>query len=193
MKIRQLIILISSFILCCVLSFFIGYLVKKQNTIDFSFINDEQPDKDYKYVFMNKQLSDYICNLSYELDIDSDLIVAILMAENPEFNPDAVHKNDNGTIDCGLFQLNDKYLWTNFSKDYWVDGVELDPFNWKHNTFIAMHHIDYLLDKLKVQEDVIMAYNCGIGAVMNSNVPDSTKVYLAKVKNNLILLKQTNQ
>jgi hypothetical protein len=34
-----------------------------------------------------------------------------------------------------------------------------------------------------------MAYNCGIGAVMNETVPAATKVYLAKVKNNMVLLK----
>lgn len=50
-----------------------------------------------KYPFLNSQLSRYICNLSEELGIDSDLVVAILMNENPEFNPDVIHRNENGT------------------------------------------------------------------------------------------------
>ena len=34
-----------------------------------------------------------------------------------------------------------------------------------------------------------MAYNCGYGAVMNRKIPDSTKIYLCRVRNNFNLLK----
>lgn len=142
-----------------------------------------------KYPFLNSQLSRYICNLSEELGIDSDLVVAILMNENPEFNPDVIHRNENGTNDLGLFQLNDRYCYTTFVESYWDMDVEFNPYNWKHNTFIAMHHIEYLQSRLKVQDDVIMAYNGGIGAVINNQIASSTYYYLAKVKNNLRLLK----
>ena len=172
----------------CILSFNVGKSKGRYIAVDFS-IEDVVEDSEHKYSFLNKSLSDYICNLSAELGIDSDLVVSILMVENPEFNPDVMHKNINGTIDCGLFQLNDRYLWTTFKNSYWVDNVELDPFNWKHNCFIAMHHLAYLQEKLKVNDEVVMAYNCGIGAVMNGDVPASTKVYLCKVKNNMVLLK----
>ena len=53
-----------------------------------------------------------------------------------------------------------------------------------------MHHIASLQKDLKVMDDVIMAYNGGKGAVLNNTVKPSTLVYLAKVKNNLFLLKQ---
>ena len=143
-----------------------------------------------KYPFLNSQLSRYICNLSEELGIDSDLVVAILMNENPEFNPDVIHRNENGTNDLGLFQLNDRYCYTTFVESYWDMEVEFNPYNWKHNTFIAMHHIEYLQSRLKVQDDVIMAYNGGIGAVINNQIASSTYYYLARVKNNLRLLKE---
>ena len=119
-------------------------------------------------------------------------VIAILMKENPEFDPEATHKNENGTIDIGMFQLNDRYIWTTFKDAYWFDNIELDPFNWKHNTYLAVHHIDYLQKQLKVMDDVIMAYNCGIGAVMNGNIPDRTKAYYANVKLNMKLLKNGN-
>ena len=180
--------LITFIFISCILSFNAGKSKGKYIAVDFS-IEDVVEDSEHKYSFLNKSLSDYICNLSAELGIDSDLVVSILMVENPEFNPDVMHKNINGTIDCGLFQLNDRYLWTTFKNSYWVDNVELDPFNWKHNCFIAMHHLAYLQEKLKVNDEVVMAYNCGIGAVMNGDVPASTKVYLCKVKNNMVLLK----
>lgn len=142
-----------------------------------------------KYPFLNSQLSRYICNLSEELGIDSDLVVAILMNENPEFNPDVIHRNENGTNDLGLFQLNDRYCYTTFVESYWDMDVEFNPYNWKHNAFIALHHIEYLQSRLKVQDDVIMAYNGGIGAVINNQIASSTYYYLARVKNNLRLLK----
>jgi len=184
-------------LVCCVLifdlvCFWIGFLSgklkPKKIAVDFS-VTEDVLETEHKYQFLSKQLSDYICDMSEELEIDANLVVAILMVENPEFNPEAIHRNENGTIDCGLFQLNDRYVWTSFKSAYWFDNVELDPFNWKHNAYIAMHHIKSLQDQLKLIDEVIMAYNCGIGAVMNETVPAATKVYLAKVKNNITLLR----
>lgn len=142
-----------------------------------------------EYPFLPKDLSLYIEDLCTQLGIDTNLAVAILLQENPEIKVDATNRNQNGTSDLGLWQLNDRYLYTDFEKNYWKMEVELNPFNWKHNTFVALNHIHWLTQRLKVQDDVIMAYNCGIGAVMNNKVPDITKVYLRRVKNNYNLLK----
>ena len=141
------------------------------------------------YPFLPKELSLYIEDLCSQLGLDTNLAVAILLQENPEIKVDATNRNQNGTSDLGLWQLNDRYLYTDFEKNYWKMDIELNPFNWKHNTFIALNHIHWLQSRLKVQDDVIMAYNCGIGAVMNNKVPDITKVYLKRVKNNYNLLK----
>ena len=180
---------IISFVLLGITMYFVGSKKVKTIAVDFSIQPEEVEVEPHSYQFLNKQLSDYICDLSAELDINPNLVVAILMVENPEFNQEAIHRNENGTVDCGLFQLNDRYIWTTFKTNYWFDNIELDPFNWKHNAYIAMHHIKSLQDQLKLQDEVIMAYNCGIGAVMNGTVPAATKVYLAKVKNNMVLLK----
>ena len=187
---KQLIIIsLSVVVFDLVLS---AYILGTKNSrrIAVNFETSVPAEEEHKYQFLQKSMSDYICSLSEELKIDSDLVVAILMAENPEFNPEAVHRNINGTIDCGLFQLNDRYIWTSFANAYWFDNVELDPFNWKHNSFLAIHHLAYLQSKLKVTDEIIMAYNCGINAVMADKIPDSTKSYLRKVKTNLFLLNQ---
>ena len=175
------------------LSFNAGKKQTKVVAVDFTVEEEtEQEIGVWKYQFLKKELSDYICGLCNEMEIDSNLIVAILMKENPEFDPEATHRNENGTIDVGMFQLNDRYVWTTFKDNYWFDNVELDPFNWKHNTYLAVHHIEYLQKQLKVMDDVIMAYNCGIGAVMNGNIPDRTKSYYANVKLNMKLLNKEN-
>lgn len=194
-NIKDKVIIIIIIVLFDLLLGLIGFAVgakkgtQKKIAVDFtveSFIKDE---REPKYKFLPAEVSNYICDMCDELVMDSDLTVARLMVENPEFNPEATHRNENGTIDVGLFQLNDYYLWTTFKTRYWFDNIQLDPFNWKHNTYIALHHMKYLDDKFKVQNDAIMAYNCGEGNVMNGTIPDSTRTYLAKVKNNLYLLK----
>jgi hypothetical protein len=172
-----------------VLGYSIGAKKEKKIAIDFTVRTFSVDEREPKYKIMPAEVSNYICDMCNELEMDSDLTVARLMVENPEFNPEATHRNENGTIDVGLFQLNDYYLWTTFKTRYWFDNIQLDPFNWKHNTYIALHHMKYLDDKFKVQDDAIMAYNCGEGNVMNGTIPASTVVYLAKVKNNLFLLK----
>ena len=173
----------------CVTSYFIGQKNGRRIAVDFSLEELEKDNREPKYKFIPAALSNYICDLSAELELDSDLVLAHLLVENPEFNPDAIHKNDNGTVDLGLFQLNDKYLWTTFKNDYWFDNVELDPFNWKHNTYIALHLMADLHKEFKVQDDAIMAYNGGRGAVMNGTIKPGTVVYLREVKNNYMLLK----
>jgi len=183
-----MIVCVSALFLVLIVS---AYILGTKNSrrIAVNFVTSLPEEEQHKYQFLPEAMSNYICSLSEELNIDSDLVVAILMVENPEFNPDAVHRNDNGTIDCGLFQLNDRYVWTSFKDAYWFDNVELDPFNWKHSSYLAMHHIAYLQSKLKVIDEVICAYNCGVGAVMSEKIPDTTKAYLRKVRTNLFLLK----
>lgn len=176
-------------------AFMIGMNFQKDKSklivhVDFDDTEIQEEIIEPKYNFMPAEMSNYIVQLSEELKLDSDLVAAILMQENPTFDPEATNRNKNGTTDCGLFQLNDRYIWTDFVPDYWFDiDVEFNPYNWKHNTFLALHHIKYLLDKIKIVDDSIMAYNCGIGAVMNNNIPESTKIYLSRVKNNFNLLK----
>lgn len=193
LDIKWLIAEIVSAIICliaCIVFYNIGKLKTMERiAIDLTVSEEEHEELPHKYGFLKKEISDYICELSEKNDINPDLVVAILMVENPEFNPEVINKNENSTVDCGLFQLNDKYLWTTFKDNYWFDNVELDPFNWKHNTFIAISHIKYLSNNLKVQDDIILAYNCGIGSVMNNDIPSSSMLYLKKVKNNLFLLK----
>ena len=186
-----LLISVSAILLIALLvtAYTLGTSHEKKIVVNFE-TAEIQNEEAHKYQFLQKDVSDYICSLSDELEIDSDLVVAILMAENPEFDPEAVHRNINGTIDCGLFQLNDRYIWTSFKDAYWFDNIELNPFNWKHSSFLAIHHIAYLTKKAKVTDEVIMAYNCGIAAVMSGVVPESTKAYLKKVKTNLFLLKR---
>ena len=159
--------------------------------VNFSETKTELITDSYKYPFLSQELSNYIENLTAELGVDPDLVVAILMKENPSFDANAVHENNNGTFDVGLFQQNDRYVWSDFVPNYWdFKDIEYNPFNWKHNTFIAIHHIEYLVRTLKIPDDYIAAYNAGITSVISGKIPTSTRNYVAAVKNNLVLLKK---
>lgn len=170
--------------------------IKKQElallTIEMAFDNADYDSIITKYDFMDKRKAVYIEALCKQCNVDSDRAFAHLMQENPSFDEFAINRdNTNGTVDVGLFQLNDKYLWTDFVPRYWIEGVEFDPFNWKHNAYIAIHHMAWLQEKLKVEDDIIMAYNCGLNAVINDRIPTLTKeVYLVEVRNNMNLLKK---
>lgn len=194
MKTKKILIITFSFLVLFFFGLFLGKYVqskemKKIVYVDFLAEEITVEETEHKYQFLPKELSDYICQMCSELEIDSDLAIAILMQENPQVNLEATHRNENGTMDLGLWQLNDKYLYTDFSNNFWKFDVELNAFDWKHNTFIALHQIEWLQSRLKVFDDVICAYNCGIGATMNRKIPESTKVYLSRVKNNYNLLK----
>jgi hypothetical protein len=197
MKLIRKICLIILIVIGC---FFIGYAIgkhfesiKMKKIVYVDFISEEietQQENIHKYKFVPAELSDYIVRMCTELEIDPDLAVAILMQENPEINLDAIHRNENGTMDLGLWQLNDKYLYTTFANNFWkFEEVELNAFDWKHNTFVALHQIEWLQSRLKLFDDIVMGYNAGISAVMNRTIPDSTKIYLCRVKNNFNLLK----
>lgn len=193
--VKMLITILCSILLVssgCLLSYYVGTRKGRRIAVDFNNLDMlvEIDRYEPRYKFLPKLLDMYICQMCDELGIDTNLAIAILTTENTAYDPDVIGKrNENGTVDLGLWQLNDKYLWTTFKDRYWFENVELNPFNWKHNTFIALHHLKYLQDKLKVEDDVIMAYNGGEGAVMNSTVKQSTYDYLTKVKNYLYLLR----
>lgn len=97
-----------------------------------------EKENNSKYAMLPCELSDYICDLSEQLEIDSDICVAILLQENPLLNANAIHQNNNGTFDCGLFQLNSRSIDVAFLPNYWNVPEEFDPFNWKMNTFYGL-------------------------------------------------------
>lgn len=153
-------------------------------------ISEVKEETEWKYDMLPCEMSDYICNLCEQLELDPDLAVSILLKENPELNPEATHRNPNGSIDCGLWQLNDSCIYQTFVPAYWKLDEEFNPFNWKMNTYLALKHIASLKNDLKVFDDIVCAYNCGTGRTMTGNIPASTKSYLATVKNTYRLLKE---
>ena len=98
-----------------------------------SYKPDKMPNEYYSYL-------EYYSDI---YDIDIPILMAILISENPEFNPLAEHFNSNGTIDIGLCQVNSKYV------DYYADVYDLhnfNPYDANQNINFLASHVRYLLN-----------------------------------------------
>lgn len=147
--------------------------------------------------FLDDEKAQFIVGLCEDFSVNSDLVVAILMKENPTLISDVVGKpNKNGTVDLGLFQLNDRCLFQKggFLEMFWpADFPDFDPMNWKHNSYVAVRLIDDLTRTFgtSAHENIAAAYNCGAGRVFSGEIPTSTaQDYVPCVMNNLAIIKR---
>jgi hypothetical protein len=135
-----------------------------------------------------QDLERFIGEQCREAGVSEKLVWAILAQENPMLKFDAVHVNENGTRDLGLFQLNDRYLYSDFVPRYWKFS---DTFRWDdpyHNSYVGIRHIKWLWgtcpmavpDRSKAFT-VALAYNCGLGAVALGKVPAKSVDYAVRV------------
>ena len=130
----------------------------------------------------------YLVKQCSEVGVPVGIMEAILLQENPSFNPKATHKNKNGSVDLGLFQLNDKYIHTDFIPRYWHHEEEFRWDNPFHSTYVAVRHVKWLYSKFWQEATprskdfaVSLAYNCWYTAVMTGKVPRSSADYAAAV------------
>lgn len=168
----------------------IGLVVKSEGVFSTELEPLKLENFENKYCdFLDDEKAQYITERCKEFKVDTDLVVAILQKENPSLKEDAVSKmNENGSVDLGLFQLNDQslYKW-DFLKNWWKEDImgEFNASNWKHNSYIA---IKYIQDLTKTfGEDnvyyIAAAYNAGctkawntyIGNKNGAQIPQSTK------------------
>ena len=149
----------------------------------------ENPYATIPFLFNGNVISDekatFIIKLSNALEINPDFCISILNTENPELNELAVSKkNKNGSVDLGMWQLNQNNFGDNsraFNKIYWKFDETFDPYNWKHNTWIAIHHIKDLYDEFQDYEKVAQAYNGGASRVRKNSVVSMAKNYSERV------------
>lgn len=118
-------------------------------------------------VFLDDGTASFIVECCESFDVDPNLVVAILEKENPLLVKDAVSKpNENGTVDTGLFQLNDRSLYSKggFLDKYWDQSLgEFNSNNWKNNAYVAIRLIgdlEKMFGKGKAYW-IACAYNAG--------------------------------
>ena len=193
--------------------------IEEHNIISYKFFKVNEKTEDVENVlpyqmegFVNKYkpfLSDdmamYISYLSKSFNIDPDIMVAILKTENLTKNPEAVSKpNKNGSVDIGLFQLNDRSLYSKggFVELFWkFDELEFQATNWKHNTYIAVRYVDDLCKSfgrdILVAPIIASGYNGGRSTAIKYRdtgvVPAHVQDYVTKFTENLKEIKYWSQ
>jgi hypothetical protein len=126
-------------------------------------------------------LDEYVVDQCRQVGVPLGVALAILGEENPDLKFNAVHVNENGTRDLGLWQLNERWLERDFLLRHW--GRE-ESFRWDnpyHSTYIAVRHIRWLYDRGINHWQVILAYNCGYGALVSNEAPDVSVDYANRV------------
>lgn len=195
-KIIFILCLFLVFALCLFFSFLIGSYLTKEKLGSSAFTPNQtvvvppQYTNKYSY-YIDDEKAFYIDDWCNSLKVDTDLVIAILMEENPEANPEAIgRKNSNNTHDLGLFQINSRYL-NHFQELYWSwndkwlkDPLEFDPLNWQHNSYLAIRLIKDLSKNFNNDiYKVACAYNCGATATFENKIPETTKKYAKSVLN----------
>ena len=96
--------------------------------------------------------------------------------EESRFNPRAVNTgNRNGSIDRGLFQLN------NFSFPRMDLQSFFDP---QINAYYGMNHLRYCLDTGGTEIAALAMYNAGANRVRNDGTPKTTLNYVGRILEN---------
>jgi len=122
-----------------------------------------------------------IADLAVKEKIPKDIALALVGLES-EWDPDAHHKNENGTIDKGLCQLNSKYV-DDFIKSHWKSDKPFNINNPIDNATIAFRHLHGLYSYFGNWKEAIMAYNAGSTRVEDGTTPARSIVYANTILN----------
>jgi hypothetical protein len=126
-----------------------------------------------------ENLDDFIKSVCEAEGVPYYFAIAILAAENESRNPSAINQNEDKTMDLGLWQLNNHWLFHDFIDRHWKTTEE---FNWadpKDNTILAVRHIAWLYEFGFTDYQVAVAYNKGYTVAQKSAI--GTDSYALKV------------
>jgi len=112
-------------------------------------------------------------------EIPTDIAYALVAAES-NYELYAVNKNSDNTVDEGLLQLNSSNREF-FTKQFWKETYEYNPFNPQHATDIGFAYLKDLYNYFKSWEKALAAYNCGSSRVSKNTIPISTKQHVKKI------------
>jgi soluble lytic murein transglycosylase-like protein len=113
-------------------------------------------------------------------DVPIFLMLRLVQAES-EWNPACVGaRNENGTVDYGLTQINSANL-ESFKRQYYSGKEPFDVFNPIHALEVSVRFLRDLYNIHKSWADAVAAYNSGSYSVFNNRIPRSTQAYVKKI------------
>ncbi|MDR3162148.1 MAG: lytic transglycosylase domain-containing protein [Spirochaetaceae bacterium] len=118
------------------------------------------------------QIAMEILNQAEEFDIPPALAFALAWEES-QYNPRAVSKkNANGTVDRGLFQLNDRSFPRLSEQEFF------DP---RTNSYYGMAHLRWCLDTGGSELVALAIYNAGSTRINGDQTPRKTLAYASRI------------
>jgi len=123
----------------------------------------------------SREIAQVILHNAEEFDVHAALAFALCWEES-RFNPRAVSRpNRDGSIDRGLFQLNDRSF---------PDLDTLAFFNVQYNARYGISHLRYCLDFGGSEISALAMYNAGAGRVTSTGAPNVTLKYISRILEN---------
>ena len=127
----------------------------------------------YSRITNDKEISSSILQYADMYNIPLSLAFALAYTES-RYNVNAIHVNTNGTVDRGLFQLND----SSFPKI-----SEIDFYNADVSARYGLSHLRFCLNTAGNEIAALAMYNAGTGSVKKNSTPQITLNYISQIEN----------
>lgn len=121
----------------------------------------------------NRRISMSILNAANHENIPLTLAFALAHTES-RFKARARNINTNGSIDRGLFQLNDRTFPQLSEEEFYDPSV---------SARYGMRHLRYCIGIAKDDFKGVAMYNAGVARIKADQTPASTKAYVKKIRN----------
>lgn len=127
----------------------------------------------YTRVTNSREITQAILIEAEKYDIPPSLAFALAHTES-EFRSNAMHKNANGSVDRGLFQLNS----SSFPK-----LTESDFYDPRTSAHYGLSHLRFCLNTAGNEIAALAMYNAGTTKVTKNNTPQTTLNYISRIQN----------
>jgi len=129
----------------------------------------------FSYICPNIKIVQAILENADRFNVPVSLAFALSWEES-RFNPNAVNRyNRDGSIDRGLFQLNNK-SFPNLDVTFYFD---IDK-----NAYYGIAHMRYCLNSGDNEVAALAMYNAGAGKVRSTGAPEATLNYISRILEN---------
>jgi len=129
----------------------------------------------FSYICPNRKIVKAILENADKFNVPASLVFALSWEES-KFNPNAINRyNRDGSIDRGLFQLNNK-SFPNLD----VQGF----FDVDKNAYYGIAHMRHCLNSGKNEVSALAMYNAGAGKVKTTGAPEVTLNYISRILEN---------
>lgn len=127
----------------------------------------------YSRVVNSREVAQAVLQSAEEFNIPLSLAFALAHTES-NFKVTAMHKNTNGSIDRGLFQLNSSSFPKLEESDFY------DP---KISAYYGLSHLRFCLNTAGNEIAALAMYNAGANKVRKNSTPQITLDYISKIQN----------